>query len=557
MSVTSASTTGAPAVPTGAPAVQGVPDNQRFRPLWTVKSRFQKSTLTATAVSPSGIWAASASLDCNILFLDFRTGQSIGVLSFENWFYAMSLRWDTDGLLFAGCSDGGLLTIQFSPANKTPLAIHPIPLKPFGTAITALALDPLRDMLAVGYGGKVSVISRPPSGREGLWKLLDTIPEPAEGPHATVTALGFVGESLANRRLIAGYAKAGFCTWTAPGEYHSTPYDAKGLVCSIGSAAFSSDGRFVAIATLDHSLVVYPMSQKGGPVVHQRQFLPNLERATHRPIIPIALAANNLVLRGSTTGKVPVVDLQSGPLAPIEHGAQEIIRCLTAYNDKVVVGLSDTTGQVSQIKCYLDRKSPLPNYVRLQKNNEDPLFQIGIAELERQNNLLARFARSKFVGLVRRHYVNCSKRVARLSEHMYNRDTWIVLGLVWVFLVVLVVDPPNIPGLELFDVVGDRQSESYTQDVSTPYDSDDNVRYPNLFSLVTFCIAYVGWRFVLWGCFVVSLAGLVIGLGVTMVIQCVRQIPTGIKIFMTDLPAFMSAAICKAVPDIPICPKVK
>ncbi|KAG8699414.1 hypothetical protein FRC09_006643, partial [Ceratobasidium sp. 395] len=47
-----------------------------------------------------------------------------------------------------------------------------------------------------------------------------------------------------------------------------------------------------------------------------------------------------------------------------------------------------------------------------------------------------------------------------------------------------------------------------------------------------------------------------IGLGVTMVIQCVRQIPTGIKIFMTDLPAFMSAAICKAVPDIPICPKV-
>ncbi|KAG9095152.1 hypothetical protein FS749_010984 [Ceratobasidium sp. UAMH 11750] len=204
MSVTSAS-------PSAAPAAHGTPNTQRFRPLWTVKSRFQKNTLTALAISPGGVWVASASLDCNLVFLDFRTGQLIGVLDFQTRFYAMALRWDSDSLLYAGCSDGRLLAVEFSPANKPPVSIRPIPLKPFGAAITALALDPLRNMLAVGYGGKTSIISRPPSGSEGVWKIIDTISEPCEGPHGTVTTLGFVGDSLTNRRLIIGHAKAGFC----------------------------------------------------------------------------------------------------------------------------------------------------------------------------------------------------------------------------------------------------------------------------------------------------------------------------------------------------------
>ncbi|KAG8683054.1 hypothetical protein FRC08_014552, partial [Ceratobasidium sp. 394] len=62
------------------------------------------------------------------------------------------------------------------------------------------------------------------------------------------------------------------------------------------------------------------------------------------------------------TGKVPIVDLHGGPLDPIENAPQEVIRALTTYHDKVIVGLSDTNGRTSQIKCYLDRTSSLPTY---------------------------------------------------------------------------------------------------------------------------------------------------------------------------------------------------
>ncbi|QRV85820.1 transmembrane protein [Ceratobasidium sp. AG-Ba] len=522
------------------PAALGTPSTPRFRPLWTVNSRFQKKTLTGFAISPGGIWAASASLDSNIVFLDFRTGQLVGVFSFDGRFYATTLRWDSESVLYAGCSDGRLLVVDFSPASNPPVSIRPVPLKLFGAAVTALALDPLRNMLAVGYAGKTSIISRPPSGHDGLWKILDTIPEPCEGPHGTVTTIGFVGESFTNRRLIIGHAKAGFCTWTAPGEYHSTPYDPQGLVCSIGSATFSIDGRFIAIATLDHSLVIYPMSQKGGPVVHQRQALPNYEHATHRPIIPIALAANNLVLRGSTTGKVSIIDLQSGPLAPLEHGPEEMVRSLTTYNDRVVVGLSDATGEVSKIKCYLDRTSPLPNYVRLQKTSEDPLFEIGIGDLEKKNSLVARIARSKFADFVRSCYAKSSKRIAHWSTLVYSRDTWIVLGVLWMFLVMLVVDPPSIPGPKLF---GSRRNETFGSDYSSDEDAEPIFIGGVLFCISRLAIPLVG-RFSGFICYAIG-----------TVIRVVRWLPLAIQFFMTDIPAFLSAVICDALPDINICPE--
>ncbi|QRV74640.1 transmembrane protein [Ceratobasidium sp. AG-Ba] len=282
------------------------------------------------------------------------------------------------------------------------------------------------------------------------------------------------------------------------------------------------------------------MSQKGGPVVHQRQALPNYEHATHRPIIPIALAANNLVWRGSTTGKVSIIDLQSGPLAPLEHGPEEMVRSLTTYNDRVVVGLSDATGEVSKIKCYLDRTSPLPNYVRLQKTSEDPLFEIGIGDLEKKNSLVARIARSKFADFVRSCYAKSSQRIAHWSTLVYSRDTWIVLGVLWMFLVMLVVDPPSIPGPKLF---GSRRNETFGSDYSSDEDAEPIFIGGVLFCISRLAIPLVG-RFSGFICYAIG-----------TVIRVVRWLPLAIQFFMTDIPAFLSAVICDALPDINICPE--
>jgi hypothetical protein len=68
---------------------------------------------------------------------------------------------------------------------------------------------------------------------------------------------------------------------------------------------------------------------EAGPELHERQTIQNQEQAGFRPIVPIVLGANNLVLRGSASGSVPVIDLQHGPLAPIQNDPQEVIRTLT------------------------------------------------------------------------------------------------------------------------------------------------------------------------------------------------------------------------------------
>jgi hypothetical protein len=88
------------------------------------------------------------------------------------------------------------------------------------------------------------------------------------------------------------------------------------------------DGSFIAIVTLDHSIVIYPMTE-AGPALHERRTIENQEQAGFRPIVPIALGAGNLILRGSASGSVPVIDPQNGPLAPIQNDPQEIIRTLT------------------------------------------------------------------------------------------------------------------------------------------------------------------------------------------------------------------------------------
>ncbi|KAG8708236.1 hypothetical protein FRC08_000046 [Ceratobasidium sp. 394] len=359
--------------PTPTPYNVPETENQRFRPLWTVRSRFQKGMLCSIGVSTGGVWLASTSLDSNLIFVDFKTGQLIGVLDFESRFHVTAILWCSDSLLYVGCSTGALFAINYNPTNKSPISMHPLPLKSFNAPISALALDPVRNFLAVGSGGDTSVFSRPASGANDAWDLLDHIPAPAEGRVGLVTALGFLGSSLNSRQLFIGHAKAGFCMWYAPHNYQRTPYSADGSVCTIGSAAFSADGRFIAIATLDHSIVIYPMSQHG-PVVRQRQLLQNNEQAGYRPIIPIALA-NNLILKGSTSGRVPIVDLNSGPLAPIESSPQEVIRALTTDSDKVVVGSSNAAGGASQIKCYLDRTSSLSIYVQSQLNDDQPVFE--------------------------------------------------------------------------------------------------------------------------------------------------------------------------------------
>ncbi|KAG9097577.1 hypothetical protein FRC06_007403, partial [Ceratobasidium sp. 370] len=430
--------------PTDAHAPSDTLSNPRFEHLWTVRSRFQRGTLCAAAVSLGERWLASASYDSNVLFIDFKTGQLTGVLDLESRFHVISLEWISDTLLYAGCSNGVLFEVNYHPASKQPITMRPI-LRPFELPIKALALDPLRNFLAIGCGGDTYVFSRPLYGDSEAWEFIDHISAPCEGADGLVTALDFYGSSMQQCKLFIGHANAGFCTWRGPNDYQRSPYEEYGNVCSIGSAALSRDGRFIAIVTLDHSIVIYPMAEDG-PMLQNRHVLQNKEKSGFRPIVPIALGPDNLVLRGSAAGTVPIIDLQHGDLAPIRNDPHKVIRTLTTCGDKVIVGLSDKNGKSSKIRCYLDLTASSTPPPRLQQDPDQPLFTVAIGDLEDQAGSYRTIDGLQFRALDRLCKSLAMQLSTWLAKLLRSRRVWHTIVFFWLFTMMLVVDPPALPG---------------------------------------------------------------------------------------------------------------
>ncbi|KAG8735821.1 hypothetical protein FRC10_010108, partial [Ceratobasidium sp. 414] len=325
---------------------------QQFRNLWAI-SDLQKSLLTSVTVSPNGLWLMSASQGKDIAFVDFHSGAIVGTVDLSE-FHITSGVWRTDGRLYIGSSDGQAFQLDFDPTIHRPLIMRRLLKVHTGRqkmSIRALAFDPLRHIIAAGCGAEVHIYSQSIISGSEEWSCVERIPGPCEGNQGIVTALCFFGQSLDNRCLFVGHAMAGFCIWKSPGIYERTP---KGMnVSSIGSATISSDERFIAISSLDQSIVTYPLGP-GGPLLHEQREFPFHEQTDYSPIVPIALTSNNLIFKGTASGDIPILDSTNGPMAPIHLGARRIIRTLTTYGDKVVVGSSDAGGfqQGSRIECY-------------------------------------------------------------------------------------------------------------------------------------------------------------------------------------------------------------
>ncbi|KAG9120116.1 hypothetical protein FRC07_004533, partial [Ceratobasidium sp. 392] len=563
---------------TDVPAELDTLGNPRFELVWTVRSRFQRGTLCAAAVSPSGRWLALASYDSNLIFIDFKTGQLTGVLDLESRFHVDSIEWVSDALLYSGCSNGVLFE------SKQPITMRPI-LRPFELPIKAIALDPLRNFLAIGCGGDAYVFSRPSYGDSEDWELLDHISAPCEGPDGLVTSLNFYGNSMQQCRLFIGHTRGGFCIWQGPHEFQQTPYEEKGNVCSIGDAAFSRDGRFIAIVTLEHSIVLYPMAE-GGPVLQNRHVLENRDKSSFRPIVPIALGPDNLVLRGSALGMVPIVDLQHGDLAPIRNDPHEVIRVLTTCGDKIIVGLSDKNGKSSKIRCYLDLTASSAPPPRLQQDPDQPLFTIGIGELEDQAG-----SYRTINGLRFRTFDRLCKSLAVqlstwLAKQLRSRRVWHTIVFFWVFTMMLVVDPPSLPGHagsiiqasqpltgpwghsstevtirtsgtylhgEGF-VMREGESEAgnhgtrfatgayngqFATDAHGSQSGNRQTKYPALGALFSYCGLFILWRLTCWGSWVLMCFTIMIGYTFKGLVFAVCIVPYLIKHAAAHLPDLM------------------
>ncbi|KAG9089266.1 hypothetical protein FRC07_012371, partial [Ceratobasidium sp. 392] len=276
------------------------------------------------------------------------------------------------------------------------------------------------------------------------WRLIDHVSSPASGRHTLITTLKFWRDTFEGYWLFIGHAKAGFCLWYGPGKYRRVPYG-DGLASSIGSATVSNDRKFIAVVTLDHSVVLYPL-HRSGPVIDRQQTIPNQEQAGYRPIVPIALVSDKLVLRGSTSGDVPIFDIRGGPLAPIRNDSLQVVRALATYDDLVIVGLSHTTGTASEIKCYSNQPSSILSsapWIRLD-NTDGPLFRAAIDDLEGPTSAPGRLIRNFGNGIISRLRLFV-KPFFWLFAVVRCRQTWILMSLIWAFSMLLVIDPPSLP----------------------------------------------------------------------------------------------------------------
>ncbi|KAG8724184.1 hypothetical protein FRC09_020916 [Ceratobasidium sp. 395] len=299
-----------------------------FIDCWTI-SGHQTSHIAALEGSPSGKWILAASEDYTVLFIEFLTGWVVAKLTLDNpigRFAILCGTWCSDAIALVGGSNGMMYIMEFQPHNdKHPISLREL-LSPMPDQIKCIVLDSSQSYLAVAYGTQVAIYQRAAGAGFDSWTLIDRIAKPCEGEPALVHAVVFFGPMPCS--LLVGYAEAGI----------------------VRSLALSRDECFIAIATLDQSVVTYPMSHDG-PCIEEMHEYEHSERAPRSPTLPIVLTSSNLLISGTAVGDIPVLYPNVAPAFSLHQGKHHIIRAITTHSNLIAAASTGPNGIM--IKCFM------------------------------------------------------------------------------------------------------------------------------------------------------------------------------------------------------------
>ncbi|KAF8601123.1 WD40 repeat-like protein [Ceratobasidium sp. AG-I] len=524
-----------------------------FRDVWTISGR-QKGLITCTAISPSGMWLVSGSQDGTVLFVDYKAGATVAVLDLESRFYVSAAVWRSDTILVIGCSNGFVYHLDYEHRSKRPIAMHTL-IKALKSPVRALAFDTFRDMLAIACGGETWIYVRSAGGKIETWDCVDHVLAPCAGAPGLVTSLCFFGSALTCRHLFIGHAKAGWTIWLTPRAYKRTPFLASGKICSIGSAAIAASERFIVISTLDQSLVTYALKE-GGPVGESHVETPSQEITAYRPVLPVASTSSDLVLKGTSSGDVEILDTRTRSIVSLHHAHNHIIRTLNAYGDKVVVGSSEINNKdgVSCLRCYTFSGAAEPRDWRSIDESQMPVFEASLS------NILPFTER---VAL----YTLPSLNIGRVF-HIFRGQFvwWHGLFSLWVAIVVillaLLLEPPATPA----------KTPPTSADDLAMYQEELPPRTPALSFLLSCGLTYLLGRIQAW-CFWLGgfgrmafdllrvLAGLVgrhVGWAIKSLVYAIWVMPRVLRSTVTEAPNMLAEFICdilRAYEQFEICPQ--
>ncbi|KAG9094638.1 hypothetical protein FS749_012085 [Ceratobasidium sp. UAMH 11750] len=347
--------------------------NMSYSTLWRLAGKQQK-LLTCLAVSPSRTRLIVASKDCNLLLVNVKDDSVLVELKFKEHFSALVGLWYAEDNVLIGCCNGSLYDVCFNPTNdKHQVTMSPI-LNQFNQQIWSLAFDPARRLLTVGYGSTVGLFSYSDTGYHSAvkWNTVELIKGPCNNESGVVTTLLFYPAEDNGSKLFIGYAQAGWSIWAKPGSVKHINPDSNHNVSRVGCVILSPNQKFLAISTLDHTIVLYALG-RNGPLLESMQEFPYEDSASINPIVPVAFPSDGLVLASTACGEVPMIQSTDGEMSLLHHEqASHIIRVIATHGQRIIVGSSSEPESV--LKCYSS------SVVVTAKPRTDELIVVNITE---------------------------------------------------------------------------------------------------------------------------------------------------------------------------------
>ncbi|CUA75336.1 hypothetical protein RSOLAG22IIIB_05837 [Rhizoctonia solani] len=301
------------------------------------------------------------------------------------------------------------------------------------------------------------------------------------------------------------------------------PFMDGGEICTIGSATVPPSERFIAISTLDNSLITYSL-REGGPDIDTRAKADFRKLTKYCPVLPIVSTSSDLVLKGTAVGAIEVLDPRSHSTASLHHAHNHIIRTLNAYGDRVVVGSSDMTDNSASscLRCYTFSSAAEPRDWRRIEEFKGPIFEITLSSILPFSERMVLYNPFGIFDIV---------QAIRLNLR-WKQGTVFIFVCFGVFFA-LALDPPS------------RTSSASTTDIQLSngrYPSESSPRKPALSTLIFYQTA--GWVAKLSGVGGLFLAKNIF-FALNLLMRVVLLVPRLLKEALAEVPDVLAGFICE------------
>ncbi|KAG8778038.1 hypothetical protein FRC12_025209 [Ceratobasidium sp. 428] len=280
----------------------------------------QRGRPTGLELSPTARWLCSTTDNGDFVVLRSAYGRIYFHIEMGRQNFITAIVWATDWQIILGCFNGAIYTATLTE-NPSPVenrvALRNL-LHDEDSPVRALAWDPNRKRLAVGYAKHVSVWQRIHDKRPRVWEVLDEFCAPSVDFNASGQVLSLW---FSRTGTLVAELETGTIVWSSNGT--TTATDASIEERRIGAASLSSDHSILAASTRDQSVIIWPFLPNG-PIVglaNTYSLESGREWCNFESRTPVAVTRDRNIVCGTLDGTIVVVDYRGSRLQRIENGA--------------------------------------------------------------------------------------------------------------------------------------------------------------------------------------------------------------------------------------------